>query len=233
MEQVEDIGLVKIDILAQAGLAMMRDTKELLRKRGINVDLKALEPWEDKEVWRMIASGNARGVHHVESPATCTLERMVNVNNIDDLIAIVSVIRPGAANSMRKESFANRVQGIEPVEYAHPSLEPILRSTYGVVAYEEHILQICEAFAGMTAGRADFLRRALVKIQPEKVQAMLGEFVSAAKERGRTDAEIAAVWKLLIGFMGFAFCRAHYTAYGVEAYEAAHLKRYYPAEFLS
>ena len=233
MEQVEAIGLVKIDILAQAGLAVMRDTKELLRKRGVTVDLKALEPWEDKEVWRMIASGNARGVHHIESPAMCTLERMVNVNNIDDLIAIVSVIRPGAANSMRKESFANRAQGIEPVEYAHPSLEPVLRSTYGVIAYEEHILQICEAFAGMTAGRADFLRRALVKIQPEKVQAMLGEFVSAAKERGRTDAEIAAVWKLLIGFMGYAFCRAHSTAYGVEAYEAAHLKRYYPAEFLS
>jgi Bacterial DNA polymerase III alpha subunit finger domain/Bacterial DNA polymerase III alpha NTPase domain len=159
MEQVEAIGLVKIDILAQAGLAVMRYTKELLRKRGVTVDLKALEPWEDKEVWKMIASGNARGVHHFESPAMCTLERMVNVNNIDDLIAIVSVIRPGAANSMRKESFANRAQGIEPVEYAHPSLEPLLRSTYGVVAYEEHILQICEAFAGMPAGRADFLRR--------------------------------------------------------------------------
>ena len=114
-----------------------------------------------------------------------------------------------------------------------PHWSPYCGQPDGVIAYEEHILQICEAFAGMTAGRADFLRRALVKIQPEKVQAMLGEFVSAAKKRGRTDAEIATVWKLLIGFMGYAFCRAHSTAYGVEAYEAAHLKRYYPAEFLS
>jgi DNA polymerase III alpha subunit len=96
----------------------------------------------------MIAAGEARGVHHIENPAMCTLERMVNVNNVDDLIAIVSVIRPGAPTTSRKSSFALRAQGFEPVDYVHPSLERALQSTYGVVAYEEHILQICEDFAG-------------------------------------------------------------------------------------
>jgi error-prone DNA polymerase len=162
-----------------------------------------------------------------------SLERMVNVNNIDDLIAIVSVIRPGAANTMRKVNFARRAQGLDPVEYAHPCLEPVLRSTYGVVAYEEHVLQICEVFAGIAAGRADLLRRALVKNKAESAMRFKAEFVEAARRFGRTEEEITRVWELLYGFMGYAFCRAHSTAYGVEAYEAAYLKRYYPAEFLA
>jgi DNA polymerase III alpha subunit len=99
MEQVEAIGLIKMDILAQGGLAVMRDAKNLIAARGIAVDLKSLEPWDDPEVWQMIVAGEARGVHHIESPAMCTLERMVNVNKLEDLIAIVSVIRLGAANN--------------------------------------------------------------------------------------------------------------------------------------
>ncbi len=233
MDSVEAIGLVKMDILAQAGLAVMRDARRALEARGIAVDLRGLEPWDDANVWRMIAAGEARGVHHIESPAMTSLERMVNVNNIDDLIAIVSVIRPGAANTMRKVHFARRAQGLESVDYAHPSLEPVLRSTYGVVAYEEHVLQICEAFAGMSAGRADLLRRALVKNDAARALELRAEFMDAARRFGRTEDEIACVWDLLFGFKGYAFCRAHSTAYGVEAYEAAWLKRYHPAEFLA
>ena len=233
MDGVEAIGLVKMDILAQGGLSVMRDTKRLLAKRGVTVDLKSLEPWEDSEIWNMISSGGARGVHHIESPAMLTLSKMVAVDNIDDLIAVVSVIRPGAASNLKKESFARRAQGLEPVDYTHPSLELALRSTYGVVAYEEHILQICEAFAGLSAGRADILRRALVKCQQDKIAEMGLEFVACARARGRPPNEIDAVWALLSGFQGYAFCRAHSTAYGVEAYEAAYLKRYYPAEFLA
>ncbi len=233
MEQVEAIGLIKMDILAQGGLAVMRDTREMLADRGISVDLKALEPWEDPEVWKMISAGDGRGVHHIESPAMCTLQRMVKADNIDDLIAIVSVIRPGAANNLKKEQFALRAQSLEPVDYVHPSLESALRSTYGVVAYEEHILQICEDFAGLPAGRADILRRALVKSQEEKINEIGKEFEAAAKAIGRTPEEIKAVWDLVYGFQGYAFCRAHSTAYGVEAYEAASLKKYHPAEFLA
>jgi error-prone DNA polymerase len=189
--------------------------------------------FDDPEVWSMIASGHARGVHHIESPAMTSLNRMVHVGRIDDLIAIVSVIRPGAANSMRKEVFARRAQGLEPVAYAHPSLEPVLRSTYGVMAYEEHVLQICETFAGMSAGHADLLRRALVKNKAEKAAAFLGDFAACAREAGRSEEDIARVWELLMGFRCYAFCRAHSTAYGVEAYQAAWLKRYHPAEFLA
>jgi len=233
MDAVEAVGLVKMDILAQAGLSVMRDTVAILKSQGTEVDLESLEPWEDPRIWHMISKGHSRGVHHIESPAMLTLARMCDADNIDDLIAIVSVIRPGAANSCKKTQFANRCQGLEPPEYTHPSLEPVLRSTYGVVAYEEHILQICEAFAGMDAGRGDILRKGLVKQKAPIIEEMRKEFVGLARLKGRTEAEIQTVWNLLALFQGYAFCRAHSTAYGVEAYQAAHLKLYHAKEFMA
>ncbi|TVR50529.1 MAG: DNA polymerase III subunit alpha [Puniceicoccaceae bacterium] len=234
MDAVEDAGLVKLDILAQGGLAVMRDTVEMVRERhGITPDLKALKPWNDPEVWRLIASGGARGVHHIESPAMTSLVRMCQADTIDTLIAIVSVIRPGAANTMRKVTFSRRCQGLEAPEYPHPSLEPVLRTTHGVMAYEEHVLQICEAFAGIEPGRSDVLRRALVKLRDDIVADFKKTFYTAAAGRGRTREETDRVWALLEGFRGYAFCRAHSTAYGIEAFEAAYLKHYYTPEFLA
>lgn len=233
MDAVEAVGLIKLDILAQGGLAVIRDTQSMLSERRIVLDLENLAPWEDPEIWQMIARGQSRGVHHIESPAMCTLACMSGVRDIDRLIAIVSVIRPGAANNLKKLQFSRRAQGMEPVEYAHPSLEPVLRSTFGVVAYEEHILQICEAFADMPPGRADVLRRALVKSDRRKIDELGEEFVSRAKQLGRSDEQICTVWELVAGFEGYAFCRAHSTAYGVEAYQGALLKRYHAPEFLA
>ena len=235
MEAVEAIGLVKMDILAQGGLAVLRDAvAEISSRESIAHHFPSTAgPFDDPAVWRMMATGNARGVHHIESPAMTSLLQMVNVKRIEDLIAIVSVIRPGAANTLRKVSFARRAQGLEPVDTTHPCLNKILGPTYGVVAYEEHVLQICEEFAGMRAGRADLLRRALVKNQLDKALALREEFQACARAHGRTEDEIARVWELLLGFRGYAFCKAHSTAYGVEAYQAAWLKTYYPAEFLA
>ncbi|MEO8427392.1 MAG: DNA polymerase III subunit alpha, partial [Verrucomicrobiota bacterium] len=233
MDAVESVGLVKMDILAQGGLAVMRDAKESLTKRGVTIDLNGLEPWQDPEVWEIIASGGARAVHHIESPAMTSLCKMTNVREIDGLVAIVSVIRPGAANEDKKRKFTRRYQKMEPPEYPHPSLEPCLRSTFGLVVYEEHILQISEAFAGLNPGRADVLRRALVKQNSRLVREIEKEFAECARARGHAGGKIREVWELVTGFNGYAFCKAHSTAYGVEAYQAAWLKRYYPAEFMA
>jgi DNA polymerase III alpha subunit len=108
-----------------------------------------------------------------------------------------------------------------------------LKSTYGIVVYEEHILQICEAFAGLPPGRADVLRRALAKQKLKVIAQFQAEFVASAYARGHTAEEITEVWDLIAGFAGYAFCKAHSTAYGVEAYQAAWLKRYFPAEFMA
>jgi len=232
MDAVEVIGLVKVDVLAQGGLAVMRDAEASLARRGVTVDLNALEPWQDPQVWEMI-SGGARAVHHIESPAMTSLCRQCNVRDIDTLIAIVSVIRPGAANEGKKLAFTRRYQGLEPVTYPHPSLESVLRDTFGLVVYEEHILQICEAFAGLPPGRADVLRRALNKQNRAVIADIRGEFFASAKARGHSPEKIEEVWGLIAGFAGYAFCKAHSTAYGVEAYQSAWLKRNYPAEFMA
>jgi nucleotidyltransferase/DNA polymerase involved in DNA repair len=251
MDAVEPVGLIKMDILAQGGLAVMRDVRDMLAKRDIAIDFETciardaktgkillgnpdvVEPWQDPAVWEMIAGGNARAVHHIESPAMTSLCRMCNVREIDGLVAIVSVIRPGAANEGKKLAFTRRYQGMEPIEYPHPSLEPCLKSTYGLVVYEEHILQICEAFAGLSSGRADVLRRALTKYKQNVIDEIRKEFIASALARGHTNEKIAEVWGLVTGFSGYAFCKAHSTAYGVEAYQSAWLKRYYPAEFMA
>jgi DNA-directed DNA polymerase III PolC len=233
MDAVEAIGLVKIDVLAQGGLAVMRDAQESLAAKNVPVDFPSLEPWQDPKIWEMIASGGARAVHHIESPAMTGLCRQCNARDIDTLIAIVSVIRPGAANEGKKLTFTRRYQGLEPVTYPHPSLEPVLRDTFGLVVYEEHILQICEAYAGLPPGRADVLRRALNKHKREIIAEIRGEFFACATARGRPLENIEAVWRLITGFSGYAFCKAHSTAYGVEAYQSAWLKYNYPAEFMA
>lgn len=232
MDAVEVVGLVKVDVLAQGGLAVMRDVKAMLSKLGILVDLEGLKPWEDGDVWELI-SGGARAVHHIESPAMTSLCRQTNVRDIDTLIAIVSVIRPGAANEGKKLAFTRRYQGLEPITYPHPSLEPVLCDAFGLVVYEEHILQICEAFAGLNPGRADVLRRALNKQKRSLIEEIRKEFFASSILRGHELQKIEEVWRLVSGFAGYAFCKAHSTAYGVEAFQSAWLKLKYPAEFMA
>ena len=233
MDAVEVIGLVKVDVLAQGGLAVMRDVRDALARRGVTVDLNALEPWDNPAVWDMLAAGSGRSVHHIESPAMTSLCRQCQVRDVDTLIAIVSVIRPGAANEGKKLAFTRRYQGLEPITYPDPSLEAVLSDTFGLVIYEEHILQICEAFAGLPPGRADVLRRALNKHKRPVIAEICREFIQSATARGHTQAKIEEVWGLVTGFAGYAFCKAHSTAYGIEAYQSAWLKRYYPAEFMA
>ena len=234
MDAIESVGLVKMDILAQGGLAVLRDAREAIRvHQGVEVDWNALEPWEDSMTWDLIAGGGSRAVHHIESPAMLNLCRQTRVREIDGLVAIVSVIRPGAANENKKLAFTRRYQGLESAVYPHPCLEPCLRSTFGLVVYEEHILQIAEVYAGLSGGRADQLRRALVKEKREMVEEIRPEFLAGAAALGRPPDTTAEVWELLTGFQGYAFNKAHSTAYGVEAFQAAWIKSRYPAEFMA
>jgi DNA polymerase III alpha subunit len=138
-------------------------------------------------------------------------------------VAIVSVIRPGAANENKKSNFTRRYQGLEPLIYPHPSLEKCLKSTFGLVVYEEHILQIWEAFAGLPPGRADVLRRALGKGKVQVIEEIRTEFHASATALGHVEEQIQEVWNLVRGFEGYAFCKAHSAAYGVEAYQSAWL----------
>ena len=234
MEDVEELGLLKMDLLGQAGLTVLRETLlNVESNHGARPDLQQLD-WNDPATWDAIATGNARGVFHIESPAMTSLLVMTDCRDIDTLTAVESIIRPGAANEGKKLAFARRKQGLEPVQYAHPSLEPLLADTYGLMAFEEHILLVANGFAGMPWGRADLLRRALVKNRDTARIEQLGEeFRASALALGRSPEEIQRVWQMVSEFRGYMFNKAHSAAYAVEAFAGAWLKTRYPAEFLA
>jgi len=233
MDDVEELGLLKMDLLGQAGLSVLRDALDNVREnRGVSLNLRSID-YRDPETWEAIAGGNARGVFHIESPAMTSLLVMTDCRDLDCLTAAESIIRPGAANEGKKRAFARRHQGLEPVTYVHPSLEPLLDDTYGLLAYEEHILLIANGFARMPWGRADVLRRALVKKDRAMIVAMGAEFREYALRCGRTSEEIEAVWALLEEFSGYMFNKAHSAAYAIEAFQGAYLKTHYPIEFLA
>lgn len=234
MDDVEELGLLKLDLLGQAGLTVLRETLDTIEETGQPRPRLDQVDWRDQQTWDMIATGGARGVFHIESPAMTSLLVMTNCRDIDCLTAVESIIRPGAANEGKKRQFARRYQGLEPPAFAHPSLEPLLADTYGLMAFEEHILLVANGFAGMPWGEADLLRRALVKNKDRARIDALGErFREHARHLGRTEAEIDAVWALLHDFAGYMFNKAHSAAYAVEAFQGAWLKSRYPVEFLA
>ena len=234
MDAVEDLGFVKIDLLGQAGLSVMRDVLAAVRRRhGLDLDLEGI-PWDDAPTWDMICSGGARGVHHIESPAMTSLLVQSHCRDMRCLCAIVSVIRPGAADEAKKLAFTRRHQGFEPPQFPHPDLEPYLRDTYGLLVYEEHILMVAHHFAGLNLGRSDVLRRELVKMKnPQRLVELGREFVACARAGGRHEDDIRRVWDTLVRFHGYMFNKAHSASYAVEAFQGAWLKCRYPAEYMA
>ena len=232
MDDVEDLGLLKMDLLGQAGLSVLREARDNIRV-NTGREPEAVDE-SDAATWEGIACGESRGVFHIESPNMVNLLVLTNCRDINCLTAIESVIRPGAANEGRKGMFARRHQGLEPVTYVHPTLEPLLSETYGLLVYEEHILLVANGFAGMNWGRADTLRRLLVKNRDHaRIDAMGEELRDCARRRGHSEGEIEAVWSMLREFAGYMFNKAHSAAYAVEAYEGAFLKMRHPVEFLA
>ncbi len=234
MDAVEEMGLVKIDLLGQAGLSVLRDVLRMVKEQhGVEIDLDTL-PWEDVRTWDYIAGGNARGVHHIESPAMTSLLVQSNCRDMDCLCAIVSVIRPGAADEAKKLAFTRRHQGFEAPCYPHESLEPYLKDTYGLLVYEEHILMVAHHFAGMNLGRSDVLRRELVKMKSPELLLELGrEFRGCALAVGRDEEDVKKVWYALVHFHGYMFNKAHSASYAVEAFHGAYLKARYPAIYMA
>jgi DNA-directed DNA polymerase III PolC len=233
MESLENLGLVKLDILAQGGLAVIRDVRASLQSRGIRVEVDSLDPWQDQKVWNMISSGQAIAVHHIESPAMLSLARRCGVHDIHGLIAMVSVIRPGAANENHKTEFVQRYRGLSPVTFPCSLIEKFLRDSFGLLLYEEQVLQICNEFAGLTLGDSDALRRALGKKNALLIEKLKDKFYKSALALGRSKDLIELVWSMIDAFQGYAFCKAHSAAYAIEAYTAAWLKLNYPAEFMA
>ncbi len=239
MDPIEDMGLLKMDLLGQAGLSVIRDccdnlTRERGQGRNGGANVFRNLSYTDERIFDMVRTGEARGVFHIESPAMTSLLKLCRCADIDCLVATVSVIRPGAANEDKKTKFARRYLGLEEPEYAHPVLREVLGDSYGLMIYEEHILLLANRFAGMDFGTADLLRRILIKKSDgEALDELEAVFHASALRKGRSEEEIATVWHELRDFSGFMFNKAHGAAYAIEAFHGCWLKYHWPVYFLA
>ncbi|HUU69527.1 MAG TPA: DNA polymerase III subunit alpha [Planctomycetota bacterium] len=234
MHPIEDIGLVKMDLLGQRGLSVIADTVDAVRKRyGVDIDIEAI-PLDDEPTKELLRTGATMGCFQVESPGMRQLLQKLRADNMEIIIAASSVIRPGPADTGMMTAFIRRYLGKEPPVYLHPKLEPILGETFGVMLYQEDILKVASAIGGMSLGEADNLRRSMSKKRGyEGIEHEKDRFLAGAKKNGIPDDVAAEIWRQIEGFAGYAFCKAHSASYARLSWQAAWLKAHYPAEFMA
>jgi len=232
-ETIEEIGLLKMDFLGLRTLTVIQETRRLVQEKRGRAQERAAMPLDDKATYELLASGNTFGVFQLESPGMRALIRELKPVGINDLTALVALYRPGPLGSGMAEDFIARRHGRKEVRYLHPLLKPILAETYGVILYQEQVMQIASRLAGFTLGQADMLRRAMGKKKPEVLAGERQRFVAGAQEKG-VEAEIASrVFDLMEYFAGYGFNKSHSAAYAMLAYETAYLKANYQAEFMA
>ncbi len=230
-DDVEDLGLVKLDLLSLRALSAVEDAVATIQRRRPGFDYDAI-PLDDKATYRMLNQGQTIGVFQLESPAQRALQGRLGAENLEDIIDSVAIIRPGPIKGNMVEPFLARRRGEEPVSYLHPKLKPILEKTYGVVLFQEQVIEIATAIAGFSPGDADRLRRVMTHARSPADMAEIGRyFVQRAVEQGVSEKEAGTIFSYIAGYASYGFCEAHAAAFGVTAYKTAYLVRHYPAQF--
>ncbi len=230
MKDVEKAGLVKFDFLGLKTLTVLEYTAEFLRRRGIEVDLDHL-PLDDAATFDMLTRAETVGVFQLEGQGMRDALLQLKPDSIEDIIALVSLYRPGPMDNIPQ--FCNRKHGREEVDCLHPSLEEVLRETYGVIIYQEQVMQIARILAGYSLGEADLLRRAMGKKIKEEMAAQRERFVTGAVERGVDQGRATEIFNLVDKFAGYGFNKSHAAAYAIVAYKTAWLKAHHPVEFIA
>lgn len=232
-DQVEQLGLLKMDLLGLRNLTVIHDALEMIREnRGIDLDINKI-PSEDEETCKMLCDGDTIGVFQSESSGFTSLLMQLHPERFEDLIPMVALYRPGPLGSGMAEDFIKRKHGKIPVEYPHPSLEPILKETYGVILYQEQVMQIASVMGGFSLGQADMLRRAMGHKEPEILQQNRETFVDGAVANGIDDRTANYVFDLMVHFAGYGFNKSHSVCYGWIAWQTAYLKAHYRPEFMA
>jgi DNA polymerase-3 subunit alpha/error-prone DNA polymerase len=227
----EDGGLVKIDLLGNRSLGVIRDAIANLRENGVRFDEQHWEPEDDAATQQNVAKGQTMGCFYIESPATRLLQKKAKVGDFEHLVIHSSIIRP-AANEFIRE-YVRRLRGgaWEPI---HPLLADVLDETYGIMVYQEDVSKTAVALAGFSHAEADGLRKILSK--KDKVRQLFDykhRFTMGARARGVTKEQIDAVWDMMMSFEGYSFCKPHSASYARVSFQAAYLKTHYPAEFMA
>jgi DNA polymerase-3 subunit alpha len=237
MKEVEKAGLVKFDFLGLKTLTVIQTAVKLIneQRRATGEPLFDIDaiPKQDPPVYAMISRGDTTGVFQLESSGFREILTKLKPDQLEDIVAAVALYRPGPLEGGMVDDFIERKHGRKKVEYLHPALEPVLRDTYGVIVYQEQVMQIAQVLAGYSLGRADLLRRAMGKKSKEVMDKEKDGFVSGAIARG-VDAKVAdQVFELMAFFAGYGFNRSHSAAYAWVSYQTAYLKTHYPHEFMA
>ncbi|WP_375402409.1 DNA polymerase III subunit alpha [uncultured Sphingomonas sp.] len=229
MKYVEGAGLVKFDFLGLKTLSVLKKATQLLAKRNITIDLDALA-WDDEQVYKLLQRGDTVGVFQLESEGMRRTLSAVRPSNFGDIIALVSLYRPGPMDNI--PSFGRRKNGQEPIAYPHGLLEPILAETYGIFVYQEQVMQAAQVLAGFSLGGADLLRRAMGKKVKAEMDAQRAGFVEGCRTvNGIGRQQANDLFDLIDKFAGYGFNKSHAAAYALLAYQTAWLKAHHPHEF--
>ncbi len=229
-EEVEEAGLVKFDFLGLKTLTVIDIAVQMIHRKQPDFDLRRI-PLDDARVYRMISEGDTTGVFQLESSGFKELLKKLKPDCFEDIIAAGALYRPGPLEGGMVDDFISRKHGRTQIVYHHPAMEPILKETYGVIVYQEQVMQISRALAGYSLGGADLLRRAMGKKKKEVMEKEKAKFLDGAQKTG-VDQKIAdEVFDLMAAFAGYGFNKSHSAAYGLVTYQTAYLKRHFPAEF--
>ncbi len=230
MKWVEPAGLVKFDFLGLKTLTVLDVAVKLLRKRGVELDIGRI-PIDDQKTFEMLARGDVVGVFQVESQGMRRALIDMRPDRFEDLIALVALYRPGPMANI--PTYCARKLGEEEIEYLHPSLEPILKETFGVITYQEQVQQIAKSLAGYTLAQADLLRRAMGKKIKSEMDAQRATFLSGAIDRGIPKGTAEAIFDACAKFAEYGFNKSHSAPYAFITYQTAWMKANYPVEFLA
>ena len=230
MKYAEAAGLVKFDFLGLKTLTVLERAVELIADRGVEIDLLNL-PWSDKKTFEMLSRGDTVGVFQLESSGMRDVLRNMRPDTFEDIIALVALYRPGPMDNIPR--YIACKHGEEEPDYLHPDLQPILEETFGVMIYQEQVMQIAQVLSGYSLGGADLLRRAMGKKIKAEMDAQRENFVGGAVERGVDKAQAARIFEQVDKFAGYGFNKSHAAAYALIAYQTAYLKANYPVEFLA
>ncbi|HSX31108.1 MAG TPA: DNA polymerase III subunit alpha [Candidatus Saccharimonadales bacterium] len=233
MGQVEELGLLKMDFLGLSNLTIIKNTLRIIKKvYGQEIDLSAI-PLDDANTFALLGRGDTTGVFQFESAGMKRYLRELKPNEFNDVIAMGALYRPGPLSAGLTDSFIHRKNGLEEVSFAHPLMQSSLESTYGVLVYQEQVMQISREVCGFTGGEADTLRKAIGKKKLDVMQKMQIQFVDGAVKNGVPRPVIEKFWKDLLGFADYCFNKSHSACYGLISYQTAYLKAHYPAAFMA
>ncbi len=230
MKWVEPAGLVKFDFLGLKTLTVIDRAVGYAAERGVALDMSRI-PLNDKASFDMLGEGAATGVFQLESTGMRSTLRAMKPDTLEDIIALVSLYRPGPMENI--PTYIERKQGRQKPDYLHPLLEGVLKETYGVIIYQEQVMQIAQILSGYSLGEADLLRRAMGKKKKEEMDLQRKRFIDGAEEKGVSAAKASSIFDLVQKFAGYGFNKSHAAAYAYIAYQTAWLKANYPAEFLA